>query len=253
MPSIARITATIVLLLLPGILPAWATDQPASQSPAEQYESMPPLLEPSAGPVRIAPPLAAAEKVAHISAQGERPASSTQPSGRESLVPLSPPDRNASRDADKKTNGKPSMAVLAGGLGVVLGIFFIFAWLMRKAAPQGFSRLPNEAFEVLGRAPLAGRQNVHLLRCGNKLLLVSITPTGTETLTEITDPPEVDRLAGLCRQAGPHSSTAVFRRIFEQLAPKRPARDNFSRGEYEEYDRSEIEPRDSVDWELRNV
>ena len=54
-----------------------------------------------------------------------------------------------------------------------------------------------------GRAPLAGRQHVHLLRCGSKLLLVSVTPGGAETLTEVTDPAEVDRLAGLCRQAHP--------------------------------------------------
>ena len=61
--------------------------------------------------------------------------------------------------------------------------------------------LPTEVVEVLGRAPLAGRQQMHLLRCGNKLLLVSVTPTGAETLTEVTDPVEVDRLSGLCRQA----------------------------------------------------
>jgi flagellar biogenesis protein FliO len=145
------------------------------------------------------------------------------------------------------------MVTLAGSLGVVLGIFLLIAWLMRRAAPQGLKRLPNEAFEVLGRAPLAGRQNVHLVRCGTKLLLVSITPAGTETLTEITDPQEVDRLAGLCRQAGPQSSTAAFRHIFEQLAPKRPSRGTLSHGEYADYDRSETEQPDALDWEHRNA
>ena len=145
------------------------------------------------------------------------------------------------------------MVTVAGSLGVVLGIFLLIAWLFRRAAPQGLTRLPNEAFEVLGRAPLAGRQNVHLLRCGNKLLLVSITPAGTETLTEITDPQEVDRLAGLCRQAGPQSSTAAFRQIFEQLAPKRPIRGAFSRNEYVDYYPPEIEMPDAMGWEHRNV
>jgi flagellar biogenesis protein FliO len=145
------------------------------------------------------------------------------------------------------------MVTLAGSLGVVLGIFLLIAWLMRRAAPQGLTRLPNEAFEVLGRAPLAGRQNVHLVRCGNKLLLVSITPAGTETLTEITDLQEVDRLAGLCRQAGPQSSTAAFRHIFEQLAPKRPSRGTLSHGEYADYDPSETELPDALNWEHRNA
>jgi len=70
---------------------------------------------------------------------------------------------------------------------------------------------------VLGRAPLAARQQVHLLRCGRKLLLVSVTPAGAETLTEITEPEEVDRLAGLCRAAQPGSSTATFRRLLDQF------------------------------------
>ena len=145
------------------------------------------------------------------------------------------------------------MAAVFGCLGVVLGIFLLIAWMIRRAAPQGLTRLPNEAFEVLGRAPLAGRQNVHLLRCGNKLLLVSITPAGTETLTEIIDPQEVDRLAGLCRQAGPHSSTAAFRRIFEQLAPRRPSREAFSQNEFADYDPWGIEPQEAMEWEQRNV
>jgi flagellar protein FliO/FliZ len=125
--------------------------------------------------------------------------------------------------------------------------------LMRRAAPQGFTRLPSEAFEVLGRAPLFGRQNVHLIRCGNKLLLVSVTPAGTETLTEIVDPQEVDRLAGLCRQAGPQSSTAAFKQIFEQLAPKRPVRGAFSKDDFADYDSSGGALSDQLDWEQRHV
>jgi hypothetical protein len=47
-----------------------------------------------------------------------------------------------------------------------------------------------------------------------------------ETLTEITDPLEVDRLAGLCQQTRPDSATTMFRQVFEQLAetPRPPAR-----------------------------
>ena len=61
---------------------------------------------------------------------------------------------------------------------------------------------------------------MHLLRCGNKLLLVSVTPVGAETLTEVTDPIEVDRLAGLCRQAHPQSATATFRQVLNQFGSR---------------------------------
>ena len=253
MPSTARIIGLILLFLLPGNLPARTSDPPATQAPVDQFESRPPLLESTAGPVRIAPPVAAADKTADASANGGKPAAPSLPLRRESHVPPSSSGKSISQDSSKKPNGPPSMLTLAGSLGVVLGIFLLIAWLMRRAAPQGLTRLPNEAFEVLGRAPLAGRQNVHLMRCGNKLLLVSITPAGTETLTEITDPQEVDRLAGLCRQAGPQSSTAAFRRIFEQLAPKRPSRGTLSHGEYADYDHSQTEQPDALNWEHRNA
>jgi len=68
---------------------------------------------------------------------------------------------------------------------------------------------------------MAGRQQVYLLRCGKKLILVSVTPAGAETLTEITEEMEVDRLAGLCQQARPNSATAAFRHVFGQLAGQR--------------------------------
>ena len=44
---------------------------------------------------------------------------------------------------------------------------------------------------------------------------------GVETLTEITEPEEVDRLAGICRQAHPDSTTAAFRQVFQQFAGQR--------------------------------
>ena len=91
---------------------------------------------------------------------------------------------------------------------------------MRKAAPRGSLVLPKEVFDILGRAPLGARQQVQLLRCGNKLLLVSITPAGVETLTEVTDPLEVDRIAGICQQTHPKSATMAFRQVFQELAPK---------------------------------
>jgi len=69
---------------------------------------------------------------------------------------------------------------------------------------------------VLGRAPLANRQQAHLLRCGNKLLLVSAGTAGTEPLTEITDPAEVERLTELCRRARPNIATTALSRILGQ-------------------------------------
>jgi flagellar biogenesis protein FliO len=119
-----------------------------------------------------------------------------------------------------KPNGLQSLVTVLGALAVVLGVFFFVAWLLRKTSPHGAVVLPTEVFEMLGRAPLANRQQAQLLRCGNKLLLISVTPTHAETLTEITNPEEVDRLTKLCRQNRSQTAAATFRRVLERTIVK---------------------------------
>ncbi len=135
-------------------------------------------------------------------------------------IPFAAHARAAQTEASKALDRLPSLGPMASGLATVLGLFLLLAWVLRRAAPKAATLLPGEVVEVLGRAPLAGRQQMHLLRCGNKLLLVSVTPAGAETLTEVTDPVEVDRLAGLCRQAHPQSATAAFRQVFQQFGAR---------------------------------
>jgi flagellar biogenesis protein FliO len=140
------------------------------------------------------------------------------PPRRDNSIPLGPPGHTPGGPETTRTIDRlPSLGPMASGLAIVLGLFLAAAWALRRAAPKSATVLPGEVVEVLGRAPLAGRQQMHLLRCGKKLLLVSVTPTGAETLTEVTDPLEVDRLCGLCRQAHPRSATATFRQVFQQL------------------------------------
>ena len=140
------------------------------------------------------------------------------PPHRESLIPLAPSKQNGfPRFRKKSPYEMPSMVTVAGSLGVVLGIFLLFAWLMRQG-PQSLAALPNEAFEVLGRVRWPdGRMCTWCMR--NQTTLGFGNAGRHETLTEITDPKEVDRLAGLCIQSNPHSSTAAFRQIFPTTRP----------------------------------
>jgi flagellar biogenesis protein FliO len=186
-----------------------------------------------------------------LAAGGEKTPLSPQ---NHAKMPLSTNGKAGAGNADKSASGIPSMISVSGSTGVVLGIFLLLVWLVRKKTPQALVRLPGEAFEILGRAPLAGRQQVQLLRCGSRLLLVSVTPGGAETLTEITDPVEVDRLAGLCKQGQPGSSSAAFKQIFEQLAPRRLARNDSARQGEEEYEPTAASYSRGVRaWEDRNV
>ncbi|HVX59874.1 MAG TPA: flagellar biosynthetic protein FliO [Pirellulales bacterium] len=151
-------------------------------------------------------------------------------SARQRGAPLNLPPRS---DKDLKpgqaggrrrvVGGASSMMTGAASLAVVLGLFFAVTWVLRRGLPAPPAMLPSEAVEVLGRTPLANRQHAHLLRCGNKLLLVHVSQGAAETLTEITDPLEVDRLTGICRQSHPQSATRTFREALQQFSREKTA------------------------------
>ena len=139
--------------------------------------------------------------------------------------PLAPPGASTQRGGalgnaarGKSSSGLTGLLTMLGSLIVVLAIFLGVTWVLRRSMPASSQLLPREVVEVLGRTQLAGRQHAHLLRCGNKLVLVALTAGGAETITEITDPVEVDRMSGLCRAAQPQSSTDAFRQIFQQFS-----------------------------------
>jgi flagellar biogenesis protein FliO len=207
---------------LPGSTPqGYQASELRTQWPAEQWPVQPAAhyeAAPTAGAPAIQPGRQAAATGRALSAETGAPLPLPKPAGTaDGGLPL--PRRDASQGSRSSgPGGLGSLVTVGGSLAVVLGLFLLVAWGLRRAVPRSATALPAEVFEMLGRAPLAGRQQVHLLRCGRKLLLVSISPAGAETLTEITEPEEVDRLAGLCQQTRSGSATATFRQVFQQLS-----------------------------------
>lgn len=116
-----------------------------------------------------------------------------------------------------------SLTTAGVGLAVVVGLFLVCAWMLRRGGPRPGGALPADAFSVLGRAPLTPQTIAHLLRIGNKLVLVAMTPGGVQPLTEVTDPMEVDRLTGLCASGRGHGPSAEFQQVLAQLS-REPAR-----------------------------
>lgn len=172
-----------------------------------------------------AQPATGAEKEPDRPPAGSAPADATGrrragPENRLPAIPLKPPSRSERGGATSPAvpqSGLRTVVSVLGSLGAVLGAFFVVAWVVRRGMPGAVGLLPREALEVLGRAPLAGRQQVHLIRLGSKLVLVSVTPTGAETLSEVTEPDEVQRLLAICRQEQPASSTSAFRQTLERF------------------------------------
>lgn len=129
--------------------------------------------------------------------------------------------RNGHRDTPMTPSAGPAVLSMFGSLAVVIGLFLGLVWLLRRGSPKSVRLLSSEVVELLGRSPLAGRQQMHVVRFGSRLLLVAVSPDGAETLAEITDPSEVDRLSGLCQQTQANSATQAFRQIFGQFAERR--------------------------------
>ena len=107
----------------------------------------------------------------------------------------------------ESSGGLDSSGRVIMSLSVVLGAFFLVAWLGRKRIRVN-AELPEEAVEVLGNVTLGPRETARLIRIGSKLLLVASTTSGLTTLTEVTDIDEVEELTRLCV----HDSDARWRR-----------------------------------------
>ena len=150
-------------------------------------------------------------------------------------LPLTPP----ARSEHSAGRGDPALLTGAASLGIVLGLFLLVAWAVRRGMPKNAALLPREAVEVLGRTALVGRQHVHLVRCGNKVLLLDIAATGVKTLTEITDADEVERLTSICQSMDSRGTSASFRQVFGKFSgasrgpgyPMRPMPEDLEFGE----------------------
>jgi flagellar biogenesis protein FliO len=204
-------------LLSPQFSPI-SIDQPRSFPPANAIQARPIPANPPAPQQPVSnrpssnrqPPV----DVRLISAEEHPPAADAKPPRR-----LAPRSTNGRTSVERPAAPTATSALVSvgGSLCAVVGVFLVVVWCTRRFAPPGTSALPKEAVESLGRASLTARQQMQLIRVGNKLLLVALSPTGVEPLTEITDATEVEHLLALCRRGQKGSSTEIFRQTLAQL------------------------------------
>ncbi len=129
--------------------------------------------------------------------------------------------KEASSSVDKPTSTWAAALSMFFSLSIVISLFLFIAWLFRKSQPNTFQKLPTGVLQVLGSTVMAPRQQVYVVRFGNKMLLVSHQPGQTQTLGEITDVDEVHRLAGLCESNQPTSVTHSFRDVLRHVTSGR--------------------------------
>ena len=116
-----------------------------------------------------------------------------------------------------------SLSTAGAGLALVVGLFLLCVSLVRKGKPNSSTPLPSEAVSVLGRIPLTARHFAYLIQIGTKLVLVAVTTDSVQTITEVSEPVEVERLMALCMKTSSRSTSMEFQRMLQQMS-KEPAR-----------------------------
>lgn len=145
---------------------------------------------------------------------------SVQDTNARQLTPIS---SKAREDTSAKKSGGVigTLVSIISSLAIVVGLFFGLVWVYRKTANQSAgSSLPKDVVRILGRTPIAARQQMVLLHFGSKLVLVSVVQGDARTISEITDPEEVQRLSGMCDGPAQGSSSESFRSFLAQGATK---------------------------------
>jgi flagellar biogenesis protein FliO len=212
--------------------------RPLDAAPHADYSTSPPLplqqasaadTAPSGYPDLISAPVPVSTTIPDPAIPSPFPATGNAGATARERAPLRlAPREKSTEPLARPAATSPVQAVsgVAGSLAIVLGLFVVVVWLSRRYTPAGQAKLPGEVVEMLGRAPLAARQQMQLVRLGSKLVLLNVTATGAEALAEVTDPAEVERLVALCRRGQPGSSSASFNQLLAEVGSE-PAAPGF--------------------------
>lgn len=201
----------------PATFESLGIEKPMPKAPTPSSEISEPPQDPSTSSAAEPEPTGAASIEKAHSERSLFAASSSSP-GRNRKSPLA---ANPLKSLLAWRPSSETAVASAAGLAIAVGLLLSFIWLLRSLAPKSSRQLPKEVVEVLGRAPLVGKQTTQLVRIGNKLVLVAITPDGAETLTEITDPDEVARLIAACDNRAGRGEGAAFDQLLQQMADER--------------------------------
>src|SRR5690606_38166243 len=103
-------------------------------------------------------------------------------------------DEKASASTSTSFTDKGWILKTVTALGVVLGLIYLLRYLWIKLTGQVPASSHTAVVEVLSRTTIAPRNHVLLMRLGQRILVVSDSGSGMNTLANIDDPQEVASL-----------------------------------------------------------
>jgi flagellar biogenesis protein FliO len=188
-----RFRSVVRLLVLCGGIIAAASRADAQTRSTDPFQSLDASSQPTAR--HAAPPLEPESPSPASTSPAAGTPSATHRKGWKQVARAH--NEEKSHEAHAATTLSPWTAVCA--LAVVVCLILLLGRVFRKHSPLFGQALPSEALEVLGRRFLDPRQSVLLLRIGSRILVVGSSTAGLQGLGELSDPVEVDLIAGICR------------------------------------------------------
>ncbi len=115
-------------------------------------------------------------------------------------------------------NFSESATRMVGALAVVLGAFMVLLWITKKIQGPSKTVMSKQTLELLGQKQINKIHCLHLIRLGQRILLISASDSGVTCLSEINDPVEVTQLLKTSSESGESSELpqSTFKRIFAQ-------------------------------------
>jgi flagellar biosynthetic protein FliO len=101
-------------------------------------------------------------------------------------------------------------------LSLVLALIAGTAYLLRRFLPGSQRVGRSSAIEILSRSVINPKQSLCLVRLGNKLLLVGLSPNHMSCLANIDEPEEIAQISGLLEKDSIHSISNTFGRLFHK-------------------------------------
>lgn len=77
------------------------------------------------------------------------------------------------------------VATTVSSLGIAAGLMLGFIWLSRRLRAKSTRSVPDDLVEVIGKVALDSKHRAHLVRFGDRLLLLSLQGTAVSKLAEI--------------------------------------------------------------------
>lgn len=152
---------------------------------------------------------AIAQQQARLKAQADA-------ANRQPLGPISAPGGDGDPDGSSgsATFGPGMVLNTVTALGVIIGLILAGRWMYAKAGGRVAAHVGSGGpIEVMSRTAIAPKQNVLLLRVGQRVLVVSESSAGLRTLSEIDDPDTVADLLTHVQTSTPNSFSSSFTKL----------------------------------------